>query len=363
MSLNNKKILISGYYGFNNFGDDAILHVIIEDIKKNIPEADITVLSATPQRTEAVYGVKAVNRFDLKKVFSAIKYTDVFVSGGGSLLQDITSFKSLVYYLGLIFTAKMLTKKVFIYAQGIGPIDSKIGRVLTHFVLKRADVVTVRDNDSKNFLDYLDVNADVTADPVWKALNPDSFDFEKFGIKQDKIKVGVQLRNWKTLDDKATELLAKAVNKTFGDMSYQIVLLSLQDSQDLAVSKLFESKLKVLNPVIDTKIVSNLSVLDGLAVISQMDFMAAVRFHAALCAMKFNIPTFCISYDPKVSTLAEEAGAPWASINKLNLEEIEAKLEDLSINKSLHEERLRLFSNKKQQLANKNVDFLMNMLK
>lgn len=363
MNLYTKKILLSGYYGFDNFGDDAILHVIIEDIKKNIPEAEITVLSATPQRTETLYKVKAINRFDFKKVYSAIKASDVLISGGGSLLQDITSFKSLVYYLAIIFTAKMLNKKVFIYAQGIGPIKSKIGQILTHYVLNKADKVTVRDNDSKAFLDYLDVKAVVTADPVWKAERPKEFDLNKFELKPEKIKVGVQLRSWKSLDESGLNSLAKAVNKIFGDISYQIVLISLQDSQDLAVSKSFENKLKNLNPIIDTKIISELSVFEGLSLISQMDLMIAVRFHAALCAMKFNIPTFCISYDPKVSTLAQEAGIEFISINKLNTEDVENSLEELVRNKSIHQERLRQFSNSKQELANKNVDFLINMLK
>lgn len=363
MSLNTKKILISGYYGFDNFGDDAILHVIVDDIKKSYPQAEITVLSVTPQRTESVYGVKAVNRFDYKKVFSAIKNTDIFLSGGGSLLQDVTSLKSLIYYLALISVAKLLNKKVFIFAQGIGPINSKIGQVLTHLVLKKADIVTVRDEDSKKFLDYLDVNTKVTADPVWKAQAPEKFDYEKYKINQNKIKVGIQLRSWKTLDNDAIKELARSINKTFGDFSFQLVLISLQDTQDLAVTKKLEDELKLINPVVDTCIVSDLNVLDGLSLISQMDFMIAVRFHAALCAMKFNIPTFCISYDPKVSTMAEEAGAPCIYIENLKQDDIEVKISQFYESQSIYRERLRIYSTKKQELANKNIDFLLDMLK
>ena len=86
-----KKILISGYYGFDNFGDEAILKVLLEKLK----DCDVTVLSANPRKTFDTYGVHTVYTFSIEHVLKEIAYCDVLISGGGSLLQNVTSSKSL----------------------------------------------------------------------------------------------------------------------------------------------------------------------------------------------------------------------------------------------------------------------------
>ena len=91
------KVAISGYYGFKNFGDEAILSVLVNHLKEH-ENIDITVFSSDKEYTSKTYSVNSVKRFDLKNVIKTIRETDVLISGGGSLLQDVTSFKSLVYY-------------------------------------------------------------------------------------------------------------------------------------------------------------------------------------------------------------------------------------------------------------------------
>ena len=114
------KYVVSGYIGFDNFGDEAIAKVLVDRLKHEGAEK-ITLISSNPEKTAKLYGVEAC---PMLKFFDSIKNSDVLVSGGGSLLQDVTSFKSLLYYLGVIYTAIILGKKVEIYSQGIGPINS-----------------------------------------------------------------------------------------------------------------------------------------------------------------------------------------------------------------------------------------------
>ena len=122
--INNKKICISGYYGFSNFGDEAILDVLVEYLKsKNV---DITIFSKNPVLTATKHRVKCVKTFDFLSVMKNIKNSDVLFSGGGSLLQDKTSLKSLLYYLFVICYALKHQKRVVIFAQGIGPIKNAI---------------------------------------------------------------------------------------------------------------------------------------------------------------------------------------------------------------------------------------------
>lgn len=113
------KVLISGYYGFKNFGDEAILSVLVTHLKE--VGADITVLSSDTDYTAKKYSVNSVRSFDMVNVLKEIQNTDVLISGGGSLLQDVTSLKSLVYYSFIIALALLLNKKVIVFAQGIGP--------------------------------------------------------------------------------------------------------------------------------------------------------------------------------------------------------------------------------------------------
>ena len=113
------KIVISGYYGFNNSGDDALLLSMIDDLKTVVDKGNITVLSKKPQETERVYGVRAVSRYNIFLLLKNIFNCDLLISGGGTLIQDATSTKSLLYYLMIIRIAQMFGKKVMLYASGI----------------------------------------------------------------------------------------------------------------------------------------------------------------------------------------------------------------------------------------------------
>ena len=131
------KYLVSGYIGFDNFGDEAIASVLISHLKTKQAEK-ITVLSSNPEKTAKTYRVFSEHYM---KFFKPILETDVLISGGGSLLQDITSLKSLIYYLTVITVALVFNKKVIIYAQGFTPFRTSFGKFFTKFVLKYCDKI------------------------------------------------------------------------------------------------------------------------------------------------------------------------------------------------------------------------------
>ena len=117
-----KRIVISGYYGSKNAGDEAMLAAMLEVLKDRSQKLHITVISSNPKDTEERHGVQAISWLSGKKIFSAIWKADLLISGGGSLLQNVTSRRSLYYYLVIISLALLLRKRVMLYAQGIGPI-------------------------------------------------------------------------------------------------------------------------------------------------------------------------------------------------------------------------------------------------
>jgi len=296
-----KNILISGYYGFDNFGDEAILGVLVKKLKEM--KMNIRVLSKNPKKTSALYKVDTTLFFCLIQVIHRIRQSDILISGGGSLLQDVTSLKSLLYYLWVINTALFFKKKVIIFAQGIGPINSRFGRFLTKNTLKKCSLVTVRDEKSLFLLRGWGLKPELVCDPLFDLNLQRSFHSSK---------VGVQLRGFKTLKENLLVKLAEQINKDFSDK--RIEIYSFQDSLDLEVCKKFDAILKSINPGLDTKLIYNQTSQEILDKISKVDYMIAMRFHANLIALKYGVKTLAICYDEKVEKLAVEAKIPYVSM-------------------------------------------------
>lgn len=165
-------IVISGYYGFHNAGDEAMLLAILQALRKTFDAPSITVISGNPSDTAKTFGVKAVPRFGILPILSSLFRTDLLISGGGSLLQDVTSWKSMIYYLTIIIFGVLFRKQVFLYSQGIGPVRYRIIRIILKHVLNHVDAITVRDSESKGFLQRLGVHRTIytTADAVLLSL-------------------------------------------------------------------------------------------------------------------------------------------------------------------------------------------------
>ncbi len=284
------KYVVSGYIGFGNFGDEAIASVLTKKLKAEGAES-ITLISSNPEKTSELYDVKSCGMFDfIKPIFEC----DTLISGGGSLLQDVTSIKSLIYYLGVIYTAMGLGKKVEIFAQGIGPINSKIGRFFTKFALKNASKISVRDKKSQELLQSWGINSELVKDPIFDIEIPQA---------EKKEAIGIQLRAFKGVSEEFLNILADEIAYSFKDKKIEI--FSLQDSIDLNICKHFETILQQKG-VENIEILSNLSINDVIQKISELKKLYAMRFHANVIGIKAGVDTVAINYDPKVEKLANE---------------------------------------------------------
>lgn len=309
------RVAISGYYGFKNFGDEAILSVLTSHLK-NLSDVDVTVFSSDCEFTEKTYGVKAVKRFDLKSVVDTIKNCDVLISGGGSLLQDVTSLKSLIYYAFVIALGLLFNKKVIIFAQGIGPLNSDLAKNIVKNLLKYCQIVTVRDEKSLNLLNLLGVEAKLVCDPIYSLDIPST---ENEGV------VGIQLRDFKTMNEELLQKLALLLVTKFENKKIEI--FSLQKTQDFELSKHFERILKSFNPDMQTEIVED----DIINRLSNLEYLIGMRFHAVLVALKAGVKTCAINYDVKVEKIATDANIPMISMDAHeNLEAVYQKLENLN---------------------------------
>lgn len=164
-------ILVSGYYGFGNLGDEAILAALCRDLSAlGFSRNELVVLSGNPKQTEAEHGVRALPRYNLAQLWRALGQARCLVSGGGSLLQDVTSRRSIPYYLGVVELALLRRVPVVMYGQGLGPVTSPALRRWVGRAFRRATAISVRDEGSVHFLANVGVPKEritLTADPVF----------------------------------------------------------------------------------------------------------------------------------------------------------------------------------------------------
>ena len=297
------KYLVSGYIGFDNFGDEAIAKVLVSNLK-SLNAEKITLLSSNPDKTSKLYNVDSKHYM---KFFKPILETDVLISGGGSLLQDITSLKSLIYYLAVIVTALVFNKKVIIFAQGFTPFRTKIGEFFTKFVLNYCHKIYVRDSKSQELLNKMGIESKLVADPVYDLKN--NSEINPSGI-------GVQLRSFPTLNDKFLKKLANKIEEKFPNK--EIKIYSLQDSLDYEVAKKFQKILEEKN--IKSHIYKELSVEDAINELSNLEYLIGMRFHANLVAAKAGVKILGINYDVKVLNLSKHIGFPIIGLEEDNFD-------------------------------------------
>ena len=150
------KVLVSGYYGFGNLGDEALLAGMLTGLQ----EHSVTVLSQRPAATRALHGVGAAHRL---RGLAALLNHDALISGGGGLLQDKTSARSLRYYLGVLELAQRLGKRTVVYGQSVGPLSPDGERAVAQAL--RGLPVAVRDGPSQVLVETAGhVSAELVAD-------------------------------------------------------------------------------------------------------------------------------------------------------------------------------------------------------
>lgn len=312
-----KNILICGYYGFDNAGDEAVLFSILRDLRTVLGEdIDITVLSNDVQTTEERYKVKAVNRWGKRGLLEAIKACDLFISGGGSLLQDVTSKNGILYYLGLIAVAKYYKKPVLIYAQGIGPINSSRNRFLTAKLLNKASGITVRDKESADELQAMGVNKAivVTADPVLSVgrygADPTAGKeiLRHYGWDEEKKTLAVSLRPWAN-EQKFVEQVAIACVQMQRE-GWQLVFLPMQQKQDEKISEEAAFKVKELSGEMPIVIKEQLIPSEVISVLQNADMVLGMRLHALIIGAALSKPVVGIEYDPKISAFMDSIKNP-----------------------------------------------------
>ena len=300
-----KNILISGYYGFNNTGDEAMIETMSTLLAKR--DCSLTVLSSNPDKTKELYNVRAYNRYKLGEIIKAIKKADLVISGGGTLFQDITSKKSIWYYLGIVKLAQFFHKKVIVAYQGMGPIETKIYRRMTKKTLNKKSVkfVGMRDKQAIDYAKEIGIKEDkivFSSDMIFMMTPPAKERIDKIindnvlNLQEGQKLIGFSVREWKDKD--RTDALAEAADLIVERYNARIVFFPFHKPKDAEISKIIMHKMKhedkaclMPNRYLPSEI---------LGAMGRMDVNIGVRLHSLIFSAISNVPTIGVSYDPKV---------------------------------------------------------------
>ncbi len=313
-------VMISGYYGFGNLGDESLLEIISQSAAREIDGIKIAALTRKPRRDSLRTGLKCISRINIPKMIREMSRTDVLISGGGSLLQDKTSKRSLLYYLGVINLAKFIGKKVYIYANGIGPIIHQSHKKKVAKALAKADVISVRDSGSKNEL--ISLGADekkirVSADPAFLIANKTE-KTEKIGRKESFFVISIRLMDFSNGDYTALtprdeEILAENVTscaqiaKKYG---YLPIIIPMQESHDIHISQKLAENLSEIG--VKSEIIIPKTAAELVNLLSDARLVIGMRLHTVIFASAAAVPVIGLSYDPKVESFMNELGQKYS---------------------------------------------------
>lgn len=324
-----RKLIISGYYGFGNSGDEAVLWSILtaleaEGEKAGIPLQPI-VLSNDPAKTRELFGVEAVPRAHLRSVVREIREADGLISGGGSLLQDVTGPKTIPYYLGIIRIAQWYAKPTFIYAQGVGPVRRPLFRRMIGNVLKKCTYISVRDAESADLLAECGLDReriDVVPDPVIGAPRGEAL-FKYAG--SDNVAngnsvtstnrasalplIGVSVRFWNE-DESELRAIADALKQVASTRPVRIRMLPFYPPGDVQASKRIVDQLLADERFVSTSVVEIAPNREHPAAMmretANCDVLVGMRLHSLIYAAAQGVPMVGISYDPKVDVFLKQ---------------------------------------------------------
>lgn len=332
-----RQILIAGAgtAAWWNAGDEAILCATLQELRAKLPVVKIGVVSANPQGALGVYGVNEIHVSDIAGIIQFAQQSDLLVLGGGGLFYDYWGFTidnllteaqgGAGIYAGFALLATLLNKPLMIYAVGVGPLFSDVGKHYTRLAFEQAHGITVRDNESKELLISLGIHPEkilVTADPVW-AFPDIPIDFGKAQIRQMGIPssspiLGVSMRPWTNPDGDAWEsVVAQAMDGFIEHHGGTVIFIPFHKNDGIVDDYAQSEQVRQLMKYADRAYVldASLSLENKISMLRQCDLVLGMRLHANILAIRYGIPAVGLAYDPKVTNLFNEIGKPDFSLH------------------------------------------------
>jgi len=298
------RAVLCGYYGMGNAGDEALLASLLQMLPQSVKPI---VLSGNPSDTRKRYGVEVCPRKSLR-VLQALRSADAFIWGGGSLMQDATSWLNPVYYGGLMGLAQGMGLKTIAWAQGVGPLQRNLTQVLAERSFGRCDGISVRDGQSAKLVHRWHFPFVQAPDPVW-ALDARRSDRLR-GLPQPR--VGVVLRSHPDLNLARLQRLIYGLQELQRQTQAFIVIIPFQPQTDTAIAEQIHVALPKISQIVTS---DDPRELKGL--FSELDLTISMRLHGLIMAAAEGSRCWAISYDPKVKVLMSELDLPGWDVTQI----------------------------------------------
>ena len=298
-------VVICGAYGMGNSGDEAILDAIVAEMRAIDPLMPLTVMTRDPAGASARLGLTAVHTFNFPRFLAVMRRRALYINGGGSLIQDVTSRRSLWYYLFTLRAAKRLGCKVMMYGCGIGPVKRPGGVERTRRVLNSCvDAITLREPDSIEELARFGVTKPeiiLASDPALTLPSAPAEEvdaaLEAAGAAPGGKYICFALRLWPGFGEKAGVFAAAArhAHEAYGLTPVFLPINHLDDGQAAALvaEKLGDTPHVLLPGPMSSALVIGL--------MSRMQVVVSMRLHGLIFAAGQGVPLIGVSYDPKVT--------------------------------------------------------------
>lgn len=312
-----QRVLINGYIGFENFGDEAILHVLIRDLlKAGFKRDDIITASQNVQLTQNVHKIRAINRWDPIQMIGSIMWAEAIIFIGG-IIQDKTSLQSFLYYFTIMLLAKLAGKSIVLYGGGIGPIQSGITKTLFNFIAQSFDMSTVRDQTSASLMPPR-THVVISCDPVWTIEVDYNIQKQVKGINWELPILGISLKSDKYLKSiRVSQIAEKLLKILRGQKDWQVMLIPCIPEDLNILYELYNYLTsKIPNPE-RIRLLDEFSfypVTSQAGILASCDAVVGMRYHALLVPISQGKPVFGLIYDSKVKSLietSEQVGADW----------------------------------------------------
>lgn len=359
-----KKVFIFGYYGFKNIGDEAILAAIVKTLRDIDVSIDISALSYNVKYTEEMHSIRGISRNNMKEIIETIKSCDIVISGGGSLLQDVTSNRSIIYYLGLIYIAKLYKKQVMFFSNGFGPVKKQWNKYLVRKIVNKVDKIILRDLDSRKAMKSIGIkgNIDVTTDATYilKGISKERLDniLINENIKRDKPLIGISVRPWNFGRD-FIKIMARFADYVT-ERGYNVVFIPMQVTKDAELSKKIRDSMKNQSYIIEKEYRPE----ELLSIVGEVDALVGMRLHSLIFASIKGIPMIGIEYDPKIKSFLEITDQKnIGKADKLDLGKLCMEFDRLMDNRQTEANRVKEISKTLKDKTRLNKSILLKMIK
>jgi polysaccharide pyruvyl transferase CsaB len=320
--LMNRRVLISGWYGLDNSGDEAILQQFIRELVDK-DGVDLSVLSERPRRVEECYGHRGVRGLlhhsflgmnllrtlwtgECWSAVERVRDADLFVLGGGGIIRDNTNWRNLIRLLDEVWMAKSVGTPVALYAVGAGPFVTRWGRWIFGATLRKCDLITVREDSSGVLLQSIGVPRErivVAADP---ALLLDAEPVKEPTLRDRLVSAATQERVVGLfLEEDYTPVagVARALDRLHVQHGFRFIGIPMRVHDGPDDRQMGHTVRSVMtHPEALQLVETGLTAPEIKWLTARFRFNVTVRLHASIFSISMKTPSIAVRHDPKIAS-------------------------------------------------------------